>query len=293
MGVSVARRKGMLAVVVLQLVLLAAPLVAQEGVEQFFPAQPTGYLTDVAGVVDPASAARIESIAKHAARKDRRRAGGRHPSHHWPVRSIRCRPRRRAPLGRRCQGRGGRQDPERRGRRASRAKARRTGRQDPARGGRRVAGDPHRRHLRAHSRRHAAAARCRGVRPGARHRGRDRRRAGGAGARRPRLDAGTAQTAVSGGAGPSIFLVLLLVFVFFAIMMADGWFAERGRDSGPTAAGILGPGDRGRRLGWRRRLRRWRWRVSVASAAVAVSAAAGQEGISRWRIPGKRSSHRW
>jgi uncharacterized protein len=62
--VSVARRKGMLAVVVLQLVLLAAPLVAQEGVEQLFPAQPTGYLTDVAGVVDPASAARIEEIAK-------------------------------------------------------------------------------------------------------------------------------------------------------------------------------------------------------------------------------------
>jgi uncharacterized protein len=54
----------MLAVVVLQLVLLAAPLVAQEGVEQLFPAQPTGYLTDVAGVVDPASAARIEEIAK-------------------------------------------------------------------------------------------------------------------------------------------------------------------------------------------------------------------------------------
>lgn len=61
---SVARRKGMLAVVVLQLVLLAAPLAAQEGVEKLFPAQPTGYLTDVAGVVDPASAARIESVAK-------------------------------------------------------------------------------------------------------------------------------------------------------------------------------------------------------------------------------------
>ena len=61
---SVARRKGMLAVVVLQLVLLAAPLAAQEGVDQLFPAQPTGYLTDAAGVVDPASAARIEAIAK-------------------------------------------------------------------------------------------------------------------------------------------------------------------------------------------------------------------------------------
>ncbi len=61
---NVARRKGTLAVLVLQLVLLVAPLVAQEGVEQLFPAQPTGYLTDVAGVVDPASAARIEIIAK-------------------------------------------------------------------------------------------------------------------------------------------------------------------------------------------------------------------------------------
>lgn len=61
---SVARRKGMLAVVVLQLMLLGAPLQAQEGVEQLFPAQPTGYLTDVAGVVDAASAARIEEIAK-------------------------------------------------------------------------------------------------------------------------------------------------------------------------------------------------------------------------------------
>jgi uncharacterized protein len=62
--VSVARRKGMLAVVVLQLALLTAPLRAQEGVEQLFPAQPTGYLTDAAGVVDPASAARIEDIGK-------------------------------------------------------------------------------------------------------------------------------------------------------------------------------------------------------------------------------------
>ncbi len=61
---SVARRKGMLAGVVLQLMLLAAPLRAQEGVEKLFPAQPTGYLTDVAGVVDPASAARIENIAR-------------------------------------------------------------------------------------------------------------------------------------------------------------------------------------------------------------------------------------
>ena len=61
---SVARRKGMLAGLVLQLVLLAAPLAAQEGAETLFPAQPTGYLTDVAGIVDPASAARIESIGR-------------------------------------------------------------------------------------------------------------------------------------------------------------------------------------------------------------------------------------
>lgn len=61
---SVARRKGMLAVVALQLALLVAPLAAQEGVDKLFPAQPTGYLTDAAGVVDAASAARIETIAK-------------------------------------------------------------------------------------------------------------------------------------------------------------------------------------------------------------------------------------
>ena len=33
------------------------------GIAQLFPAQPAGYLTDVAGVVDPASAARIDTIA--------------------------------------------------------------------------------------------------------------------------------------------------------------------------------------------------------------------------------------
>lgn len=36
----------------------------QQGVDQVFPAAPAGYLTDVAGVVDAASAARIESLAK-------------------------------------------------------------------------------------------------------------------------------------------------------------------------------------------------------------------------------------
>lgn len=44
--------------------LLASPLLAQDGVEKLFPPQPTGYLTDAAGVVDAASATRIESIAK-------------------------------------------------------------------------------------------------------------------------------------------------------------------------------------------------------------------------------------
>jgi uncharacterized protein len=33
-------------------------------VEQYFPARPTGYLTDAAGVVDAANAARIEQVAK-------------------------------------------------------------------------------------------------------------------------------------------------------------------------------------------------------------------------------------
>jgi uncharacterized protein len=47
----------------LQLV-LAALLPAQEsGIAKLFPAQPSGYLTDAAGVVDPASSAAIDSIA--------------------------------------------------------------------------------------------------------------------------------------------------------------------------------------------------------------------------------------
>jgi len=50
--------------VVLQLA-LAALLPAQEsGIAKLFPAQPSGYLTDAAGVVDPASAATIDSIAQ-------------------------------------------------------------------------------------------------------------------------------------------------------------------------------------------------------------------------------------
>lgn len=46
--------------------LIPGLLAAQQpgsGIAQLFPPQPTGYLTDVAGVVDPASAARIDSIA--------------------------------------------------------------------------------------------------------------------------------------------------------------------------------------------------------------------------------------
>jgi uncharacterized protein len=48
---------------VLQLALAAAPRAAAQ-VERYVPARPTGYLSDFAGVVDPASAARIETVAK-------------------------------------------------------------------------------------------------------------------------------------------------------------------------------------------------------------------------------------
>lgn len=44
---------------------MASGVTAQSpGITGLFPAQPTGYLTDVAGVVDPALAATIDSIAK-------------------------------------------------------------------------------------------------------------------------------------------------------------------------------------------------------------------------------------
>ncbi len=65
-----APRKAMPPVTALQLaaglllLLVGAPMAAQEGVDRLFPAAPTGYLTDVAGVVDAASAARIEQVAK-------------------------------------------------------------------------------------------------------------------------------------------------------------------------------------------------------------------------------------
>ncbi len=47
----------------LQLAVWTGVLSAQSPVDSLFPARPTGHLTDVAGVVDPASAATIDSIA--------------------------------------------------------------------------------------------------------------------------------------------------------------------------------------------------------------------------------------
>lgn len=47
----------------LQLAVCAGALVAQSPADSLFPPRPTGYLTDVAGVVDPASAATIDSLA--------------------------------------------------------------------------------------------------------------------------------------------------------------------------------------------------------------------------------------
>jgi uncharacterized protein len=44
--------------------LLAATLQAQEPVDRLFPERPTGYLTDVAGIVDPVTAAEIERLAE-------------------------------------------------------------------------------------------------------------------------------------------------------------------------------------------------------------------------------------
>jgi len=47
----------------LQLALGVGQLSAQAPVESLFPARPAGYLTDVAGVVDPASASTLDSLA--------------------------------------------------------------------------------------------------------------------------------------------------------------------------------------------------------------------------------------
>ncbi len=60
---SVARAKAIVVAVALQLA-AAVALRAQQPVESLFPARPTGFLTDAAGVVDAASAAHIDSIAR-------------------------------------------------------------------------------------------------------------------------------------------------------------------------------------------------------------------------------------
>ena len=58
-----ARAKGIALVVALQLGVLGV-VRGHAQVEQYVPARPTGYLTDAAGVVDAASAARIEQVAR-------------------------------------------------------------------------------------------------------------------------------------------------------------------------------------------------------------------------------------
>ena len=72
-----------------------------------------------------------------------------------------------------------------------------------------------------------------------------------------------------------------------------GWFAERWRGSRPTAAGILGPGDRRRRLGRWRRFWRWRWwRVWWLRRRWRVQRRRGRRGFLDGGNRGKRSSHR-
>lgn len=51
-------RKAMLALLLLQLT-VAAPAIAQDRIRDLFPTQPTGYLNDIAGVIDAASARAI------------------------------------------------------------------------------------------------------------------------------------------------------------------------------------------------------------------------------------------
>lgn len=58
-----ARAKGIALAVALQLGAFGAAR-GHAQVEQYIPARPTGYLTDAAGVVDAANAARIEQVAK-------------------------------------------------------------------------------------------------------------------------------------------------------------------------------------------------------------------------------------
>ena len=57
------RLKGTGLVLLLQLATGAGALLGQSPVDSLFPARPAGYLTDVAGVVDPSSAATIDSVA--------------------------------------------------------------------------------------------------------------------------------------------------------------------------------------------------------------------------------------
>jgi len=61
--VIAARAKGIALAIALQLGALGVAR-GQAQVSQYIPAQPTGYLTDAAGVVDAANAARIEQVAK-------------------------------------------------------------------------------------------------------------------------------------------------------------------------------------------------------------------------------------
>lgn len=49
--------------ILVALQLAAGTVAVGQGINQVFPAKPTGYLTDAAGIVDPASAAAIDSIA--------------------------------------------------------------------------------------------------------------------------------------------------------------------------------------------------------------------------------------
>src|SRR6187455_466065 len=61
--VIAARAKGIALAVALQLGLFGVSR-GHAQAEQYIPAQPTGYLTDAAGVVDATNAARIEQVAK-------------------------------------------------------------------------------------------------------------------------------------------------------------------------------------------------------------------------------------
>ena len=252
---SVARRKGMPArpgCFNLVVVLALASLLAQEGVEKLFPAAATGYLTDVGrrGGSRERGAHRVDR--EDASREDRRRAGGRHASH---PRSATRRPTLPSPSG--VAGAWVPRPPS-----VTRSAMpgwsccwcpSGTGQPGKIRleVGDGLQGIAHRRDRRAHPRRDAAAARRRRVWPGPRHRCRDGRGAGGAGARRTRLDAGAARAGVQklGRRGPPI-LPSAAVCLRRGHDGDGGARARRcGRVGASPAAGILGPWDLGR-LGW-------------------------------------------